>query len=98
MGILLENINPVYFWDVRRDQLNESVSRKLIIERVFSLGSLREMNLVHDYYGEETIIRTLTSLAYIDPKTLNYISIKYNVPKSHFKCYKRKRSMKRFWD
>lgn len=98
MGKLLEKINPVYFWDVRRELLDEIVSRKLIIDRVFSLGNLSEMGQVNDFYGEDTIIRILTSLNYIDPKTLNFISLRYNIPKSKFKCQKRKQSIKKFWD
>jgi hypothetical protein len=98
MEELLQQINPAYFWDVNIDLLDENKSKKLIIERVFSLGSLHEIDLIHNFYGKETVVMMLKSMAYIDPKTLNYISIKYNVPKSRFKCHRRKQSMRGFWD
>ena len=98
MGMLLEKINPDYFWDVRKELLDEILSRKLIIERVFSRGNLAEIDLVSDFYGAETIIGILRSLSYLDPKTLNFISLKFNIPKSKFRCYRRRQSMRRFWD
>jgi hypothetical protein len=42
---MIQHINPAYFWDVNTDLLDENKSKKLIIERVFSLGSLHEIDL-----------------------------------------------------
>ncbi len=98
MGTLLGQLNPVYFWDVNTAAMDEQSSKRLIITRVFERGSLHEIQLIHDFYGRETIIATLTRQAYIDPKTLNFVSVIYCVPKSKFKCYRRKRSMQGFWD
>jgi hypothetical protein len=97
MGTILEHINPAYFWDVKIELLDEEKSKKLIIERVFSFGNLNEIELVHNFYGEEPIVMILKSLSYIDPKTLNFISLKYNIPKSRFKCHRRRQSMRGFW-
>jgi hypothetical protein len=98
MGTLLKFINPVYFWDTDTNILEEYHSKKLIIERVFALGTLKEIQLVMDFYGREEVIQILKSLSYIDPKTLNFISIKFNIQKSAFRCYKKMRLTKRFWD
>ncbi|MEI6885339.1 MAG: hypothetical protein WCO02_12680 [Bacteroidota bacterium] len=98
MGKLVQQLNPVYFWDVDPAKIDEVQSKRLIIERVFSLGNLQEIKLTVDFYGRETVIRTLTTLAYLDPKTLNFISVIYGIPKSRFKCYKRRQSMPKFWD
>ncbi len=97
MGTLLGQLNPVYFWDVYSAALDEQASKRLIITRVFERGSLHEIRLIHDFYGRDTIIATLTRQTYIDPKTHNFVSVIYGVPKSKFKCYRRKRSMQGFW-
>jgi len=96
MGQLLQQLNPVYFWDIDSGNMDEQRSKRLIIERVFSLGSLNEIDLITDFYGRGEIIKTLRTLAYLDPKTLNFISVIYGIPKSRFKCYKRRQLMPKF--
>lgn len=41
MGKLVQQLNPVYFWDVDPAKIDETQSKRLIIERVFSLGNLQ---------------------------------------------------------
>jgi hypothetical protein len=79
-----------YFWDVNIDKLNVDSSRRLIIERVFTLGSVKEMMLLIDYYGEDEIKKVLTGLNYIDRKSLNFVSKLFNLPLKSFKCYSRR--------
>jgi hypothetical protein len=78
-----------YFWDVNIERLDIDSSRRLIIERVFTLGSVKEMLLVIDHYGEEEVKKVLTDLNYIDRKTLNFVSKIFNLPIKSFKCYSR---------
>ena len=98
MGTLLRKLNPVYFWDVDCAAMDEQTSKRMIITRVFERGSLHEIQLIQDFYGRDTIIATLTRQAYIDPKTLHFISVIYGIPKSKFKCYRRIRSTQGFRD
>ncbi|MFU8844823.1 MAG: DUF6922 domain-containing protein [Bacteroidales bacterium] len=85
---ILKSINPLYFWDTDLHKLNIDTSKRLILERVFSLGSPEEMTLVIRYYGEKQVVETLQQVNYFDPKTLNFISLLFGLPKSAFKCYK----------
>lgn len=55
-------LNPAYFWDIEIDHLDPVNGSRLIIERVFSLGTLSEMYLLKHYYGEDAVIATLTSI------------------------------------
>ena len=41
---IINGINPRYFWDIDMSKLDIIVAKRLIIERVFSLGKLDEMN------------------------------------------------------
>lgn len=54
--------NPVYFWDVDAGKLDAHNSKRLIIERVFSLGNLEEITMLIDFYGEKQIVDTLCKL------------------------------------
>jgi len=84
---IISGIDPRYFWDVDRGKLDIIVAKRLIIERVFSLGKLSEMKVLLRYYGKREVIETLSQIIYLDPKTLNFISKFFNIPKSSFKCY-----------
>lgn len=87
---ILSGINKSYFWDVDQNTLDEVKSKRLIIERVVTLGNLNELKLLFNYYGKKEIINTLRKLNYLDSKTLNFIALIFNIPKSSFKCFIRK--------
>jgi len=94
---IVQYLKRQYFWDVDFKELDAEKSRRLIIERVFTLGTSEEIMLIVDYYGTETIIQVLTSLNYLDPKTLNFVSLYFNVPLPSFKCYIRRQSGRKCW-
>jgi hypothetical protein len=85
-----------YFWDIDPG-VGKTVSQRLIIERIFSLGTLTEMALLIKHYGEEEVEKTLISLNYIDPKTLNFASKYFGISKKAFKYYTRKQLMPQLW-
>lgn len=86
----IKQINPRYFWDVNISDLDEKKSKRLIIERIINLGKLDEIKLVISQYGKDEVIRTICNLNYLDPKTLNFFSLLFGVPKKKFICYKRR--------
>jgi len=94
----LHNINKTYFWDVDIHTLDETQSKRLIIERVATLGNLKEIKLVIQQYGKEDVVKTLCNLNYLDPKTLNFFSLIFHLPKSEFKCFTRKQSKIQHWN
>jgi hypothetical protein len=49
---IVKAFNPVYFWDVDSGRLDAQKSKRLIIERVFSLGNLEEITMLIDFYGD----------------------------------------------
>lgn len=93
-----KDLNHNYFWDVEISTLHPEKSKRLIIERVFSLGTLNEIKKILNYYGEEQVITTLKNLNYLDPKTLNFVAKLFNIPLNEFKCYTRKSSSPQHWN
>lgn len=91
MSALLEQLNKAYFWDTDFNQLDDENSKRLIIERVMNFGNLQEIKLLKNFYGINEIKATLCNLNYIDPKTLNFLSMLLHIPKTKFKCYTSKR-------
>lgn len=98
MSGLIQQLNIAYFWDVDITKINEEKSKRLIIERVVNFGSLAELKLLKDYYGDKEITSTLCNLNYIDPKTLNFLVLLFHLPKSNFKCYTRAQLTHQPWN
>ena len=94
---IIEQLNPQYFWDVDIDKLHSEKASRLIIERIFSLGNLQEINLVIEFYGNNHVVEVLLNLNYIEPKTLNFISKLFRLPESKFKCHTQKQLKTQHW-
>lgn len=92
-----EVLKPQYFWDVDPLKLDSAANKRLIIERVFTHGSLNEIKSIVQYYGRNQTISILRKISYLDPKTLNFISKLFVIPKRDFKCYTRKPLMPQHW-
>ena len=95
---ILKSINPQYFWDVDFFKLDPIKSRRIIIERVFTLGTSKEIAQIIEFYGKEIVLNELKNLQYLDSKTLNFISLFFNTPLHLFKCYTRKQLMSQHWN
>ena len=95
---LIQQLNKNYFWDVDISLLAQEKSKRLIVERTFNLGTLKEIKLIIDFYGSESVASILCKLNYIDPKTLNFISLLFQIPKTKFKCYTRAQSPNQHWN
>lgn len=95
---LISKLKPNYFWDVDIAILDDTNASRLIIDRVFSLGEILEMNQLISVYGEEKVIEVLCNLSYIDPKTYNFIIKLFNKPAEEFRCFQRKQSTPQHWN
>ena len=95
---ILHDLKKNYFWDVDLGKLDVNRSKRLIIERVFTLGEADELMMIIDYYGEDVIIDVIKNLNYIDSKNLNFAVKFFNLPIQSFKCYKRKQLNPLHWD
>ena len=96
--IAIKELNPRYFWDIDIDKLDVISSKRLIIEQVFSLGKLNEMDVLLNFYGKKEIVNTLRQMNYLDPKTLNFVVKLFNIPQNSFKCYSRTPLILRHWN
>ena len=93
---LLSKLSKFLFWDYNINLLDPHVDRKLILERVFSLGTENDEREIFGYYGKDFIKHSIQEIKYLDKKTLNYLSVVFDIPKEEFKCYKRSLSKNPF--
>jgi hypothetical protein len=93
-----KQLKPQYFWDVDLLKLDVIEGKRLIIERVITLGTLKEINLIIEQYGKAEVIRVICNINYLDPKTVNFFSKLFNLPKRNFRCYTRRQLKPQHWN
>lgn len=91
------NISKNLFWDVDTSKIDDIQNKRLIIERVFTMGDLQDVVAVIQFYGLKTVKHELMNAGYLDNKTLSWVSNFFNIPKSKFKCFTKKQSTQIHW-
>jgi len=86
-------IRPELFWDVDFTKLDEQNNRRLVIERVFSYGTISELQRIISFYGLEIIGNELKKVGYLDPKTFEFAITFLGLKKEEMKCYIKKQSL-----
>jgi hypothetical protein len=81
------NLSEFLFWDIDECKLNYESRASFVLERVFTMGMQEDEWEVVRYYGKERIREEVIKCKALDRKTLNYLSIFYEIPKKDFVCY-----------
>lgn len=92
------NLPKRLFWDVDFTALDEVKNRRLIIERVFSMGDIQEVKEILRFYDMATIKKEIINAGDLDNKTLEWVSLFLKIPKSKFKCYIKRQSNQAHWN
>ncbi|OFY50654.1 MAG: hypothetical protein A2X22_04165 [Bacteroidetes bacterium GWF2_49_14] len=90
-------IRKELFWDINAAELDPVKHRRLIIERVFSLGTLDELRVILQFYGKEIIREEIMKVGYLDPKTFSFVVSYLKIPKTKMTCYIRKQLRPQHW-
>lgn len=84
-------LNPALFWDVNIAELSVEDSADWIIERVFDRGSLDEVIEVINYYGKETVKKTIQTVpTYLPNHSILLAKALFNLNFSDFKCLEKR--------
>lgn len=79
-----------YFWDTRVENLSVNRDRTYIIERLLNMGDLEELDWVNKNYSKEMIAQTVQNSRQLTPKTGNFFSMYYGIPKESLVCMKKR--------
>ena len=85
------------FWDVDFSSLDPDIHKRLIVERVLTLGNLDEFNQILKIYDRQNIVDVIQQLGYLDPKTLSFVISFFRINKTSLKCYTKNRSTEKHW-
>ena len=86
------------FWDIDFANLHLEKHKRLIIERVLTLGNLEEFRQLLVIYKTEIIRQTIMELGYLDPKTMNFVISFFEIDKNQLRCYTKKQSTQQHWN
>ena len=75
------------FWDMDSDKLDFSKGRNYIISRVIQNGNYEDVKALFAYYGSNAIKEEVIKIRYLDDKTLNMMSLLFNIEKTKFRCF-----------
>ncbi|MCL2006668.1 MAG: hypothetical protein FWG77_01150 [Treponema sp.] len=81
------NLSKHLFWDIDVNKLDFQSRASFVLERVFTMGMQEDEWKAVKYYGKEKIREEVVKCKVLDRKTLNYLSIFYDIPKKDFACY-----------
>jgi hypothetical protein len=91
MSELLKQLDPVLFWDVKKDALDEVTHADYIIRRVFELGDIYEIIMTHAYYGTERCRIALLTANYLrESAIVQGMAFLEITNRNMFKCYANK--------
>ena len=85
-------------WDINPETIDFARNKRIIIERVFTLGDFHDIRHVVKYYGIDTIKQEIVKAGNLDKKTLNWVSQYFGIPKTKFACYSKKQSKNVHWN
>lgn len=70
------------FWDAPIENIDIEKNKKYIIERVVTRGFLEDFYILTQLYSRDQIVESLKRSRELDPKTVNFCSLYFHVPKS----------------
>jgi len=80
------NLSKSLFWDVDTDSIDLDIHARFVIERVLSRGSVNDWFVLLDLYGKKRISEEVVHIRSLDPKSLNFLTVSFNIDKEKFRC------------
>ena len=80
-------LSKYLFWDTNLQKLDFEERASFVLERVFTMGMQEDEWKALAYYGKERIRKEVIKCKSLDKKTMNYLSVFYDIPKKDFACY-----------
>lgn len=85
-----QTINPGLLWDYQQEGFNWQKYRRVVAERVISMGRLSDWHAAFDLYGGISGFRKIVRDEVVDisPRDLNFVCHALNIKLEDTKCYR----------
>ncbi len=81
-------LSRVIFWDTDYDKIDWDNKVRYVIERVVSYGTVADWRAIQKRYGMDRIRDEMLQSRDLDPKTLSFLSVIFDISQEQFRCYK----------
>ena len=95
---LSEQLSKHLFWDINVSEIDEQKHKKFIINKVLQYGTFNDWKIILKFYGKDTIITISKTIKDLDNKTISFLSVISDIPKTEFLCYTTKQSIPTHWN
>lgn len=79
------NLQKRLFWD--KSSLNPEDDKYIIAERILEWGTESEFQAALAFYGADFIKRVVKESRNLSPKTVNYFSMVFGIPRETTRCF-----------
>lgn len=90
-------LSRVLFWDTDYDSIDWDNKARYVIERVVAYGFVEDWRAIQHFYGMDRIREVVLQARDLDPKTLSFLSLIFDIPKEQFRCYTQIQSNPGHW-
>jgi hypothetical protein len=91
-------LRPSLFWDTDIQKIDLQKHKASVIERITLRGHLEEFRAMMQFYGNDTVKKSLLNARWLDKITLAFCSTIFDIPETEFRCYKLAQSNPEHWD
>lgn len=85
------------FWDVDAATFDLQKGRRLVVQRVLTLGTLKDLRTLATLYPLSVIRKVVLEIRDWEPQVLNFISVWLEIPKEEFACSTSRHSRPKHW-
>ena len=91
-------LRPSLFWDTDIQKIDLQKHKASVIERITLRGHLEEFIAMMQFYGNDTVKKSLLNARWLDKITLAFCSTIFDIPETEFRCYKLAQLNPEHWD
>jgi hypothetical protein len=86
------------FWDIEYEKLDIGKHKRIIIERVLSLGNLEEFFFLLNQYDIKALLNVIKQIGYLDPKTTSFVVSFFKIDRKELRCFTKKQLTETHWN
>lgn len=83
----MPKLSPHLFWDIRAEDLDFEQHAAWLAQRVLEYGDWPDWQVLVDHYGKQRLADIVTGIRSLQPRTLAFCKVWFDLPASAFRCY-----------
>jgi hypothetical protein len=95
---MILQLRPSLFWDTDIQKIDLQKHKASVIERIMVRGQMDEFKAMMQFYGTDTVKKTMLNARWLDKVTLAFCSTIFDTPETAFRCYKLAQLNPEHWD